>query len=68
MLFVAALLATGALLHGSPASVRTIRGGASAAQMKGAYDFSIRDLKSGEVQELSQYQGSVSLMVNVASK
>ena len=42
-----------------------MRGGSVAMS---AYDFSARDLKTGQVTELSQYEGKVSLIVNVASK
>jgi glutathione peroxidase-family protein len=37
--------------------------------MSGAYDnFSLRDLRTGDVRELSECAGKVSLIVNVASK
>jgi len=39
-----------------------------AAGDDGAYGFSVRDLDSNEQVDLSKYKGSVSLIVNVASK
>ena len=68
MLFTAALLATGALLHGSATAPRSMSHRSTAVAMSGAYDFSARDLRSGEVVDLARYQGKVSLVVNVASK
>ena len=38
------------------------------AKPTSAYDFSARDLATGDVVELSEYAGSVSLFVNVASQ
>ena len=62
-------LATGALLHGGSA-VRgaALRSGRAGAAAMSVYDFSLRDLRTGEARELSEFQGKVSLMVNVASK
>ena len=40
----------------------------AAVQLSGAYDFSAKDLESNKLVELSQYEGQVSLVVNVASK
>ena len=67
-MLVAALLCAGALLHGSGPAVSRVSGRAPAAQMSGAYDFTVRDLKSGDVTNLADYEGRVSLVVNVASK
>jgi hypothetical protein len=65
-----ALLATGALLAGKPARCASAgrRMATSAPQMSSAYGFSARDLATGSVTELSDYEGQVSLIVNVASK
>ena len=67
-MLAAAVFATGALLHGSAASRGAVRGATTAVRMSGVYDFSARDLRTGNVQELSEYEGKVSLVVNVASK
>ena len=69
MLVVAALLTTGALLHSGHGNSMARSGSRTAvATMSGAYDFSARDLRTGNVQELSAYEGKVSLIVNVASQ
>ena len=34
----------------------------------GAYGFNVRDLDTNDAVDLSKYEGSVSLIVNVASK
>ncbi len=69
-MLVAALLATGALLHpgASPRCTSSRAARAPAAVMAGAYDFSVRDLKSGAVTNLADFEGKVSLVVNVASR
>lgn len=59
----------------SPTSSRLAVGGQRFRSMEptmaagnGAYGFSVNDLDSNKAVDLSQFQGSVSLMVNVASK
>ena len=64
-MLAAALLATGALLHGTPARRAACH---ASPVMSGAYDYSCRDLRTGAVQPLDAYEGKVSLIVNVASK
>jgi len=59
-----ALLRSGSALRGGHTASR-----AGVATMSGAYDnFSLRDLRTGDVRELSEFAGKVSLIVNVASK
>lgn len=68
-LFVGACSA--AMLQRTPlTTMSTVRGGCgrSAVQMSGAYDFSAKDLKTNANVDLKQYEGQVSLVVNVASK
>ena len=54
-MLVAALLATGALLHGGAAPTRGCRSPA-AAMMAGAYDYSARSLSTGDVTPLADYE------------
>ena len=66
-----ATLAASASLLSARAAPKTL--GANVASrafvaMSSAYDYSARDLRTGGVVELSQYEGKVSLVVNVASK
>jgi glutathione peroxidase len=70
MALVAALLSTGALLSGSHSAARFScrRAPSPTASAAGAYGFSARDLRSGDVVDLAKYEGKVSLIVNVASK
>ena len=68
MLAATALLATGALLRGAPMHTSMATRRAGTVQMAGAYGFSARDLKTGGTEDLAQYEGQVSLIVNVASK
>ena len=68
MLALSSVLSTAFVLHG----VAPPRGPTMAVRMMAkptsAYDFSARDLATGDVVELSEYAGSVSLFVNVASQ
>ena len=62
----ALLLGTG--VSGTRADWRSARCASMMADGTGAYGFNVRDLDSNDAVDLSKYEGSVSLMVNVASK
>ena len=66
-MLVASLLATGALLRSSPVRHASSVSRYASVHMS-AYSFSARDLRTGKVRELSEFEGKVSLVVNVASK
>ena len=58
-----------ALVVGPTCASRTaIRGRHSSPAMAGAYDFSAKKLGASSSTDLSEYEGKVSLIVNVASK
>ena len=66
LLVAASLLSSALVLHPAPpARAAPMRMMASPSS---AYDFSARDLDTGNVVELSKYYDSVCLFVNVASR
>ena len=60
------LASTGAA--GTRADWRAPRCASMMADGAGAYGFNVRDLDTNDAVDLSKYEGSVSLIVNVASK